>query len=298
MRINKYDNLKGIAILMILFWHFDFTLKTINPYIYKIFYLTALPIFFFVSGYFSKIGPDEPLKNIKRLLIPYIVFCTITHIFNFIVFGKTNVNTIYLMSSFALWFILALFFMKMSLPVVDKLRYPLIISIICALIVGNIKVSSNFLGLTRCLAYFPIFLVGFYYKQYREKFELLLPKIKNFIDNHTLLIFITLCILTLPVIIKFNLRVFSFQQKYNGNISFEIIKRFITIMFEIAWVLMLNKIMTNKNCFLTKFGRNSMSVYLLHCYIALLIQPYFPIIFANHRKVAFVVIILLVFTSA
>ena len=78
-RINRFDNLKGFAILLIVFGHLCFIYDKNNlVYLLRNFvYLVHLPIFFFVSGYFSKIGPNEPIKAFKRLLVPYILFTII-----------------------------------------------------------------------------------------------------------------------------------------------------------------------------------------------------------------------------
>ncbi|WP_458403801.1 acyltransferase family protein [Methanobrevibacter sp.] len=53
VRLNRFDNLKGLAILMIVFWH----LRSVDLFPelpVKFIFLTALPIFFFVAGRFSK----------------------------------------------------------------------------------------------------------------------------------------------------------------------------------------------------------------------------------------------------
>ena len=159
VRINKYDNLRGLAIFLVVFAHLD-VLRAMGPANGNLIFLIHLPVLFFVAGYFSKIGPDEPLKSFKRLFLPYIIFCTITKLFNFVVFGKFNLGLIFFESEFALWFLIALFFMKMALPIVDKFRYPIITALICALLVGFVDISPNYLGLTRGFSYFPIFLVG------------------------------------------------------------------------------------------------------------------------------------------
>ena len=64
VRINRFDNLKGLAIFLIVLGHLSFIteLDSINL-IHNYIYLIHLPIFFFVAGYFSKIGPDETKKS-------------------------------------------------------------------------------------------------------------------------------------------------------------------------------------------------------------------------------------------
>ena len=81
-RINKYDNLKGLAIIFIVLGHMCFF-----PVLKNVIYIVHLPIFFFVAGYFSKIGPDEPVKAFKRLMVPFIIFCIIYELFDLFVMG-------------------------------------------------------------------------------------------------------------------------------------------------------------------------------------------------------------------
>lgn len=69
-RINKYDNIKGLAIILVVFVHMIIIknngVKFLDLSIIKNFLLIIiLPLFFFVSGYFSKIGPNYYSKAVK-----------------------------------------------------------------------------------------------------------------------------------------------------------------------------------------------------------------------------------------
>lgn len=274
-RINKYDNLKGIAIFLVVLCHFNF-LGLLGGSINKFIFMIHLPLLFFVAGYFSKIGPDEPIKSFKRLLIPYIIFCAITRLFNWLVLGHFNFDMIFIKPSFALWFLIALFLMKMALPIVNKFKYPILISIICALFIGLINIESNILGLTRAFGYFPIFLVGFYFKQTKNGLSTQYEKIVNLFNKHYKLIGLLIIILIIIVCIRFDNRVILFKKAYVGNPIKEVIKRLIVILLQIGAVLIFDKLMTNRNCLLTKFGINSMAVYILHCYVRLYLDATLP----------------------
>ena len=283
-RINKFDNMKGLAIFMIVLWHLD-SLEVIDPNIRKFLFISALPIFFFVSGYFSKIGPEEPIKAFKRLFVPYIIFTIITKLFNFILYGKAGYDMIFIYTSFALWFLIALFFMKMSLPIFDRLRYPLIISIIIALFSGFLSLDYEILGLTRAFCYFPIFLIGFYYNDYKETLQTKYARISSFFKRFNIL-FVVLGIAYIVInVYTMRVGIILFKSQYSGNLLYEMIKRFMVIIAEIILVLLLNKFMTNKHCFLTVFGINSMAVYLLHCYIKIYAKTIFIDVFTSHEMI-------------
>ncbi len=143
VRINKFDNLKGLAIFLIVFMHIDM-MDTVS-HLTKFIILISLPLFFFVSGYFSKIGPDEPIKAFKRILIPYFIFIILVNVFRFILFGDAIiVKDMFVSNTSIFWFLIALFFMKMMLPIVDRFKYPMIVSIIFALLVGFIDINLQF----------------------------------------------------------------------------------------------------------------------------------------------------------
>lgn len=276
VRINKYDNLKGLAIILIVLGHLDY-LDVINPFhLSRFFFMIDLPLFFFVAGYFSKIAPDQPIKSFKRLMIPYFIFCFLIEVFRFVYLGSTNWSMIFLQSSMAMWFLIALFAMKMLLPIMDKLKYPLIISMIVALFVGIYNIEPNLLAISRTFTYIPIFLLGFYFNSYKEYFSKAHSKLYEFYEKYFYIITVLVILATIVVIFKFTGKFFVFKEPYEGNILYEVIKKFIVLVLEIMWVIILNRVMTNRECFLTKLGRNSMAIYVLHPFIYYTFKPVWP----------------------
>lgn len=63
IRINKFDNLKGFAIFLIVLGHvaYSMNISSLN-YFNRFIFIFHLPIFFFVAGYFSKITLDQQVK--------------------------------------------------------------------------------------------------------------------------------------------------------------------------------------------------------------------------------------------
>ena len=60
-RINKYDNLRGLAMILIVFGHLNYS-KVLGPF-NPLLFMIDLPVLFFVAGYFSKIDIDQPAKS-------------------------------------------------------------------------------------------------------------------------------------------------------------------------------------------------------------------------------------------
>lgn len=283
-RINKYDNIKGLAIFLIVIWHLNSINAFAGTVFFRFIFLIALPSFFFVSGYFSKIGPDEPLKAFKRLFIPYIIFSIVTRIALIVITGEGNFDKLFLTSNY-LWFLIALFFMKMALPIVDKFKYPIMTAFIVALLFGFITFNHSILGISRGICYFPIFLLGFYYNDYKNKFE---EKFKGFYDfikrNSKPLLILSIVYLLLVTVFISNTKSYVFSMEYNGNLAISLIKRAIIIIAYMITVLILNKYMTNKKCVLTTIGVNSMAVYVLHYYCAVALRKPFNV-FLNHELI-------------
>ncbi|WP_458406578.1 acyltransferase family protein [Methanobrevibacter sp.] len=291
-RINKFDNLKGLAIFLIVLGHLTFFKK--QPYIefiWNIVFLIHLPVFFFVAGYFSKIGPDEPLKAFKTLFIPYILFCIIWELFSVYYLGdKPNVK-LFISPGYMLWFLLCLFFMRLALPFMDRFKYPLIIAIIASLLIGFI--DSNILGISRTCVYMPVFLLGFYYKDYKQK---VLDKFP-IIENNTFAIMVAILTMIASIILALTLEheVICLKHMYSNDYLVDIIIRGIIILVSAINVLVLTRFMTNKKIILTQFGINSTTVYLFHPYVITIFKILFKPYFVNHHRWLIVFIFIMSF---
>src|SRR5947209_20561515 len=61
---------------------------------------------------------------------------------------------------FHLWYLLSLFTWRMMLPYIQTLKYPFIITITCAFMVGFSQSISWPMSLSRTISLFPFFLLG------------------------------------------------------------------------------------------------------------------------------------------
>lgn len=276
-RLNKYDNIKGLAIILIVIGHL-LVIKDSGEgfnyiaYLKNVLFIIHLPLFFFISGYFSKIRPNDPIKACKRILIPYIIFCILLRIYFTVLSGTIKSDPIIIISEYGLWFLISLFSMKMSLPIVDKLKYPILTSIALGLAIGFLDISPGLLGISRTFTYLPVFLTGFYFNTYKEKYIANNKKLNDIVKSKSMeicyIVLITIAILLMAYVcpIKF-IRYTSHYNLTNLHFVKEIVGRLILIVLQIGLVLIANKLMTNKRTILTKIGINSMAIYLLHLFI-------------------------------
>jgi len=291
-RINKFDNLKGLAIILIVLGHLTLYRKVDSmAFIRGIVFLFHLPVFFFVAGYFSKIGPDEPVKAFKRLFIPYILFCIIWELFKVYYLGKNPTSILFIHPGYMLWFLMCLFFMKLALPIMDRFKYPLIISIIGALLIGFI--NCNILGISRTFIYLPIFLLGFYYKEYKQKLTEKLP----LIENNTFAIVVAVLSILVSVIIALTIPfdVIIMKHTYSDAFMMDILVRGLLILVSTLNVLVLTRFMTNKKIVLTQFGINSLTVYLFHPYAIKICKGLAKPYLKGHHKLLVVFVFVMAF---
>lgn len=116
-RINFIDYSKGIGILLVILGHIYDGDNILANWIYSF----HIPLFFIISGFLLNFEKETSLKKLffkrfKTLIIPYIIFCTINIVGNFILNNMSifllkvdilNISTLY--GVYALWFLPALF---------------------------------------------------------------------------------------------------------------------------------------------------------------------------------------------
>ncbi len=165
---NHYmDNIKGILIFLVVYAHFllfyveEGTASTFARFLTYFIYSFHMPLFVFVSGYFSKDVDKVRATAFERLLVPYLIFNTLMLIaVSLSEPGKYEFG--YLTPVFVNWFILALFFWRIFLKDLVRLKYILPISFLVAFFIGYVPDVTNYLALARTLAFFPFFLMGYY----------------------------------------------------------------------------------------------------------------------------------------
>ncbi|MBZ9570432.1 acyltransferase family protein [Methanobrevibacter sp. TMH8] len=281
IRLNKYDNLKGLAIILVVLGHIipRFDGFPIYANIYNLIYIFHMPIFFFVAGYFSKVTENSDLKAFKSLMIPFFVFSILWYVFDYLLRGNVS-DLPFILPPSGLWFLLALFFMKLFLPIFTKIKHMFWLSLILALLIGICDIPNNILAVSRFLCFTPVFLVGYYYKNSEKYLNNLKPKIKkamiivrDFIYNNKLILVIILIVSLIIIDIIGNYILpgrFTFRLSYMGlhqGIKYGMLKRLFVISAGIIITFLITLLMTDKKSFLTKIGRNSLAIYLLHFYL-------------------------------
>lgn len=117
----------------------------------------TMPLFAFISGYFSK--PEQQLKkNINLLLIPCLVFTLINDGIQYIV----NPNYYFSLKTpgFAMWYLWALFVYRSILPYIYKIPHVILLSFVLTWCAGLYTGINSVLSLSRIICFLPYFLLG------------------------------------------------------------------------------------------------------------------------------------------
>ena len=270
-RISYIDQLKGFAILWIIWWH------TCHPAFVEPYY--HVPLFFFISGIFFKDYPFRILikKRVHTLLIPFFFFYLIGYLFRIIVFFwdhktisgfpweiifdvfKCFPNGDYLGVNVPIWFLLCLFNVNIIYFFLAKLpKWFSIVYIIIVLFLTNTitQISTPFFfnDAIKWTAYFAIGnIVG--------------PKYMELLQNKKTLIFLLLLTLTLFFTISFLI------PNHTPNIFGSFIDNTLTIFFIFAifalFTLMDGKKILNPLLF---YGNNSLIILGIHVPVLIVFQ--------------------------
>ena len=128
------DNIKVVLIFLVVFNHLiAFQLVKVDMVVRYVWYgitIFHMPAFIFISGYLSK-KPQDVLKNVKNLLIPYILGYSLTW-YAYIWTGRSMDYELLRPSGTVMWYVLALFIYRLTIEALGKIRFIVPLSIIFA----------------------------------------------------------------------------------------------------------------------------------------------------------------------
>lgn len=270
------DNLKVILIFLVVFGHLIeryLDNSTTLTGIYIFIYIFHMPLFIFISGFLSKNLRKSNKVFFYNLLIPYIVLNTIWYFLAFIYTGEIDIPIIY--PGWTLWFLLSLFFWRVSLKYLIKIKYVLPISFILGLIVGLMS-NGSILSFSRTIVYLPFFLIGYYTDL--AKLKVLESHVNIWFSILGISIFITLAIfLAKSNIIDYKFLYGSYSFSELGMSNWQgLLYRGILYICSILLSIFICIITPSSKTFYTEIGKSTMYVYVFHVYAVILIFYFIP----------------------
>ena len=158
-----WDNFKGILIILVVFGHFISNYATNLPdslaaKIYVFIYSFHMPAFIFCSGYFSKSERSRSAVSLAKFLLCYFVFNTLMLLFTHFYLGSAiRLMTPYL----SYWYLISLITWRLLIGKLHSVKGLFPISVLIALALGYNKDITELLALRRTLAFFPFFIAGY-----------------------------------------------------------------------------------------------------------------------------------------
>ena len=163
-----FDNLKLGCIFLVVFAHFlESATGGGAQGVYKAIYLFHIPLFVFISGVFTKFSLG---KTIKRVLLPCVIAQVVYTVFSIFALGEALKWDALYKPYWLTWYLLSLFFWKMTAFVLDKLKtrglwIVLACAVVLALAFGFVKMDGYVLSLSRTVVFYPFFVAGYLFKR-------------------------------------------------------------------------------------------------------------------------------------
>jgi fucose 4-O-acetylase-like acetyltransferase len=167
------DNAKFLAILLVVGAHAIEDLRDVPAahVVYLFVYLFHMPVFIVVTGYLSRnssFSGDKARKLVTGVGVPYLIFQILYSALAWRLHGDpfgTPLTPYWLM-----WFLVAVFLWRLSVPVWRQLRWPVAVAVALSLLDGVADLGHT-LAVNRVLGFLPFFVLGLFLKP--AHFELL-----------------------------------------------------------------------------------------------------------------------------
>lgn len=129
--------------------------------IYKIIYSFHIPLFVFLSGYFTKRTDPKFGRSLLNLFLLYVIFSLISWGVKIIVYQKPAFDSVF-QTPFALWYILCLIYWKTIIHYTPEpiLKNWWFLIVALGISVLPLFIMLDYFSLARCIFFFPYFLLG------------------------------------------------------------------------------------------------------------------------------------------
>ena len=250
-RSNIWDNYKGILICLVVFAHFlyDFTADPVIGIIVFLIYVFHMPAFVFASGHFT----HEPPK-IKKLTVAFVIFHSLYLLIAFKIYETIDIIS----PAYITWYLLALIVWRLTAKYIPRSKAVFPVLFAAALLIGLVPKIGNMLGFTRIVVFMIFFASGLFFTE--ENLMKLRKGIKPLWGVIILLAAITA-----------SLCAYNIYGYTNGDMTMMgygslmmIPGRAMVLILAFIFIFALILIVSDKRSFITKLGKNSLSIFLLH----------------------------------
>lgn len=262
-RDYAFDFLKGFLIVLVVFGH---SLEMISlSGVYEIIrvqiYAFHMPLFVFISGYFSKNTDKTVSKAFVNLLIPYFILNSL-----WILLHYSSLSHNIFIPQYAFWYFFSLFFWRISIKSLSEVKGLLLISVIIGLYAGLYSQIGVAFSLSRTLTFFPFFILGFLTNKKQ------IEKIRSINKAVPILLLAALIAVTAILNIKNIIPYSAYELKDSYKVlkqstAHGIISRLLIYAFAFLYIFAFTAIAPNKENALSRLGKKTITVYALSSFV-------------------------------
>lgn len=278
-----FDNTKFLLIFLVAAVHLCAVVRSEVGSIYCVDLLMLIacsfhmPLFMFISGYFSKNIEKQRLKA-TDIFAAYILIQLLFAVYYLVVRNQSITFLSLVAPAFSMWYLLDLGILKFMLPDLVKMKYLMAISIFISLFAMTSNPDGSFeKAMVKLAANMVYFVLGYFTKaEHIEKIRqanklvyvlLLVVGISSFL------------ILDKTGIFSLNyLRMLMLRNKSILELGFGAIGIFwyaYVIVIALIMGISILGMMPKRKCFLTAFGKNTMTIYIAQAFFYLILGELF-----------------------
>ncbi len=284
-RESLFDNVKALMLILVAMGHtldpFIIYQDSLFRYVMQYIYLFHMPMFAFVTGYFTKNDEKAREGAVKKILIPYLLIQSVYILMASLLIhlGIANYNedvfqASILLPTSPLYYLLCVFFWKLFIKDINRLRFPVILSVIAGVLISIINNDEFHIGIGATFSLLLFFVLGTKCTSDTVQKIRRIPKIFGAA--------VMLLGIIPAVVLPYNFRNVRFTYHYVGldNIT-GIVYRLLFYCIAVLMIAALINLMPAKKYWFSKIGENSIIVYagssFAAPYVYLLIVKFLPI---------------------
>ena len=269
-----FDNMKAVLVFSVVLAHYYrvgtiFHVNSFEGAVYIASFSFIMQGFLFASGFFSKNVIKCRDTAFKTLLFPYLMLMPLMYFVRCLVFGNATFDL--LNPTMALWFLLTLFYYRISLATLVKIKWILPITVFVSLLSGCVSFLDERLSLARTFGFLPFFILGYFcQKEHIERIR----KIPKWIGG---IVFAVVVVTTAALSFYRPWNLSNWYMKYSyassglSDLEGIAVRIFLSVL-ALLWIFVFINLLPSKKTFLTKIGQNTMPVYVFHIIIRYLIK--------------------------
>ena len=276
-RLYLFDNMKAILLVLVVLGHLLNSVVKQNQVLealYAFIYIFHMPVFVFITGYFSKNVEKGRTQAVEKYLIPYVIFCILlqveSRILNIGIGDEMAFRILY--PHWGMWYLLAVFWWKLFLKDIIRIRFILPMSVLAGLMTGFSREFGTYLGIGRTINLLFFFLLGYYCT--RENVEKIrkCPKV------------ISVCLIAATAIFAYAM-VFRWDASYGALFMrkpyradyeiFDFLIRGAVYLLATGMIFAFINLTSRKRTKFSYIGTNSVCVYIFHLFLVQFIERFY-----------------------